>query len=133
MKFPWFYPIYLITMVRFSSLQRGREILIKLRNSLKEALPAPAWSEGWRLTALLACAASLTVLVLNISLLIWYSTAAPVHDGIKVLFSGSCKMASSIDTWLHFLINILSTFLLAGSNFCQRVPSLTRNPSCTRQ
>ena len=80
---------------------------------------SPEWSQGWRLTALLAFILALVVLIINSSLVIWYVTSATTMDGIKVLYFGDCHKANQIDTWLHLLINVFSTLLLAGSNFCK--------------
>jgi hypothetical protein len=37
------------------------------------------------------------------------------------IFQGACSKAKRMDLWLHLLINILSTFLLAGSNIFMSV------------
>ena len=85
----------------------------------RRSFRSPKWSQGWRLTAALACAAAFVVLFANISLLVWHSTSAPIVDGVKVLYAGDCDVVSRIDTWLHLLINVFSTLLLAGSYFCK--------------
>lgn len=85
---------------------------------LKFTFASLEWSQGWRLTTLLAFVASSVVFVTSLALLVWYYTSAPMTDGVKVLYSGSCNKASSVDTWIHLMINVFSTTLLASSNFC---------------
>lgn len=85
---------------------------------------SPAWSQGWHLTAIMALAATT---IMNVTLLIWYYVSTPTLDGVKVLFHGSCKKAARLDTWLHLLINIVSTILLAGSNFSESITLMQRS------
>ena len=70
------------------------------------------------LTTLLALITTVAILLCNITVLVWYKTTAPVSDNTKPFYSGSCAEVSRISTWAHLGINVFSTVLLAGSNFC---------------
>jgi hypothetical protein len=76
------------------------------------------------------------VLVINIAAVIYLYSIKPdnkLHlDDYYVpqpaLFMGSCSTANRLNTAVHLLINILSTVLLAASNFCmQLLIAPTRN------
>lgn len=41
--------------------------------------------------------------------------------GIANLYRGDCGKNESINTWIHLFINVLSTLLLAGSNYTMQV------------
>ncbi|KAF2728297.1 hypothetical protein EJ04DRAFT_504275 [Polyplosphaeria fusca] len=59
------------------------------------------------------------LLVLNICALAW--TATHRDDGHYATFAvGSYQSISNISGWIHFSIDILSTALLAGSNYCMQ-------------
>lgn len=59
------------------------------------------------------------VLVVNLSFLIWTASTHNVSGGIAVLHRGSCTTSAKLDTWFHLGINVLSTALLGGSNYCK--------------
>src|SRR5207302_1638533 len=71
----------------------------------------------------LACANSVVVvLFINVGLTIYAATNPKykMEGGIGTLYSGSCDKTKKIGMWLHLGINILSTLLLAGSNYTQQ-------------
>jgi len=75
----------------------------------------PGWQSGIAGFTILAS----TVLMLNISALAW--TATHLGDGhYATLAVGSYESISNLSGWVHFGINILSTVLLAGSNYCMQ-------------
>lgn len=80
--------------------------------------------DGWRFGASAAAITAGITAVLNLSVAIWL-TAASTSGGdtgdskvIAQLFNGNCAKAATMNTWTHLAINIVSTGLLAGSNFC---------------
>jgi len=83
----------------------------------------PGWRGGIVGFATLACA----ILILNLSILAW--TATHMDDGYyATLAVGDWENISNTSGWLHIGINILSTTLLAGSNYCmQCITSPTRD------
>ena len=59
------------------------------------------------------------MLLINIVFLIWSLTNYGHTDGIGYLYRGSCATVNQMSTGVHVVINILSTILLSGSNFCR--------------
>lgn len=74
--------------------------------------------DGWRSGALVFALCSTVVFVFNLILTIWSSAVQPENRGL--LYQGNCDYAKELDTGLHVLINVLSTVLLSGSNYCMQ-------------
>lgn len=79
--------------------------------------------QGWRMGASLSVVAAGRVLFININAIVAASAKNGVSDGLATFLEGSCSTTSSTDFWLHLLINILSTVLLAASNYCMQCGS----------
>jgi hypothetical protein len=73
-------------------------------------------ARGWKGTLYLGSLASLMVLLLNLAIILW-ARARDSAYGQSVLYSGSCDRVKQISIGIHLLINVLSTLLLAASNF----------------
>lgn len=80
---------------------------------------------GWRLTLTLASLSCLIVLALNLGLALWtIQHRNPIEEDEEnnqdqgVLYEGPCSKVKRLGIGLHFVINILSTVLLAASNYC---------------
>ncbi|KAH7093703.1 hypothetical protein FB567DRAFT_178552 [Paraphoma chrysanthemicola] len=71
---------------------------------------------GWRFGALQFGVWATIVFLINFIVTIWGSTAR--SNG--VLLEGDCGRVKRLNTGLHVLINILSTILLSGSNYCMQ-------------
>jgi hypothetical protein len=71
---------------------------------------------GWRFGALHFAVWATIVFCINVAVTVWNSTQA--KSG--VLFEGDCDRVKRLNTGLHFLINVLSTILLSGSNYCMQ-------------
>jgi len=56
------------------------------------------------------------VLLVNVTWLFTAKNKYGIKDGFATLRAGDCGSIKSLNTWLHLLINILSTLLLTGSN-----------------
>ncbi|KAL8997821.1 MAG: hypothetical protein Q9169_002993 [Polycauliona sp. 2 TL-2023] len=76
--------------------------------------------EGWRAGAIMSCATALAVLIVNIAVTSWAVKNYPSANGIGTIFSGNCARAKSINTWLQIIVNVLSSTLLAASNYCMQ-------------
>ncbi|KAJ8109018.1 hypothetical protein OPT61_g7764 [Boeremia exigua] len=73
---------------------------------------------GWRFGVLNFAVWASIVFLINLVVTIWGSLA---HKGDqRVLYEGDCKRTKSLNSGLHLLINILSTILLSGSNYCMQ-------------
>jgi hypothetical protein len=71
---------------------------------------------GWRFGALHFAAWAVVVFLINLVITIWGSTAR--EQGI--LMEGDCDRVEFWNNGLHVVINILSTILLSGSNYCMQ-------------
>lgn len=78
------------------------------------------YCEGWRAGATASCIVALIVLVVNASVIAWATSRYPPVGGFGVIFSGGCAEAKRMNTWLQLIINILSSTLLAASNYCMQ-------------
>lgn len=77
----------------------------------------------WQKSILWFCAGSLVSFIANLTFTIWATTrpGSNIQNGVGVLSEEtSCSRAKTINTGVHVLINILSTILLAGSNYCMQ-------------
>lgn len=78
----------------------------------------PAWFVGVS-TGLGLAIATLTV---NVSILAWIQSSFDVSsEGIAIIYEGTCSKTNSLMVASHLLINIISTLLLAASNFCAQL------------
>jgi hypothetical protein len=78
-------------------------------------------TSGWRFSISGWTALCIAVLVINASLTIAVSKhQGGFQHGLGTLYRGDCKTTQYYNTGLHVVINILSTSLLAGSNFCMQ-------------
>ncbi|KAK2728229.1 hypothetical protein CKAH01_11223 [Colletotrichum kahawae] len=73
----------------------------------------------WRRSALSFAAAALFTFIVNFSFTVWGITRE-ASDGIGVIWEGEQKTVKIWNTTLHVIINIISTVLLAGSNYCMQ-------------
>ncbi|KAF1849177.1 uncharacterized protein K460DRAFT_330888 [Cucurbitaria berberidis CBS 394.84] len=80
---------------------------------------------GWRMGVLFGCCTSTFVLCCNIAMIVVGSTVHSGYnsDGVADLIVGDEATISRWNTSLHVLINVLSTMLLAGSNYTMQVLS----------
>ncbi|KAL5384274.1 hypothetical protein DPSP01_005420 [Paraphaeosphaeria sporulosa] len=83
--------------------------------------PKQTWFQahfgGLKRTLRLFLAVAIVVLVVNVSWLVYAKTHySGIASGFGTIQRGDCNVAKSTNTWLHLLINVLSTSLLTGSN-----------------
>lgn len=81
--------------------------------------------DGWRFGAGLAALTAAITFIINLTVGIWAATRAgsdsEYNSGILVeIYHGSCDKTKTMNTWSHLGINVVSTGLLAGSNFCMQ-------------
>lgn len=73
----------------------------------------------WRRGALSFAAAALFTFSVNFSFTIWTMTQdAP--GGVGLIWEGEQTIVKAWNTAMHIVINIISTILLAGSNYCMQ-------------
>ena len=78
---------------------------------------------GWRVGVKICASTAAIVLFVNIGLTIWAIVKNGLSNGITTIQEGSCQETKHLGLWLHLVINILSTILLAASNYCMQVLS----------
>ncbi|XPT03930.1 hypothetical protein M3J09_013016 [Ascochyta lentis] len=76
---------------------------------------------GWRFGALNFAIWTTVVFLVNFIITVWSTIATHKKNG--VLFEGDCERVARLNSGLHVLINILSTIILSGSNYCMQVCS----------
>ncbi|OBR09253.1 hypothetical protein CH63R_08018 [Colletotrichum higginsianum IMI 349063] len=78
--------------------------------------------DPWRKAACLFSAAAFSTFAVNLAFTLWATRwqGETVDDGIGVVFEGGCSDIKRLNTAVHVVINILSTVLLAGSNYCMQ-------------
>lgn len=77
--------------------------------------------KGWRRASLINTVIITVVTIFGTVLLIYSAVTTGGINTNLIVFTGSCSKAESIDLWLHLLLNILSTGVLASSNFFMQV------------
>ncbi|KAI7155269.1 hypothetical protein KC349_g7102 [Hortaea werneckii] len=73
--------------------------------------------QGWRFGVTVSAWTAFTILLLNLILTIYAGTSYPHYGGLGLAFEGKCSAVNSWTTWLHVLINGLSSVLLSASNY----------------
>ncbi len=86
----------------------------------------PRSKTPWRTSIAGFAISGVIVFILNLAALI-YSVSqgkSSMQEGSVVLSEGNsvseCAAIKNTNTWLHLLINVLSTIILAGSNYCMQ-------------
>ncbi|KAK4215155.1 hypothetical protein QBC37DRAFT_419750 [Rhypophila decipiens] len=75
----------------------------------------------YRKTVLGFSLAAFITFALNLSFLVWAHTrSGSDYSGIGKLTTGSCSSIKKLNVGIHVAINVLSTVLLAGSNYCMQ-------------
>lgn len=75
---------------------------------------------GWRTGALIAAIMALVSLLINLGFAIVLVAKGLAVEGLATLYEGSCQSVRDRNLWSHIAINILSTILLSGSNYCMQ-------------
>ncbi|KAH7323199.1 hypothetical protein B0I35DRAFT_510389 [Stachybotrys elegans] len=76
----------------------------------------------WQQAAFFFSLAAFSVFVFNLYFTVYVLVRRgdTIQDGIGVLVDEACDRTRPLNTYLHFLINVLSATLLAGSNYCMQ-------------
>lgn len=87
---------------------------------------SPGRYSGWRMGSMISCILTgLSLLIILASLFFGVRSGSP-SAGVGTIFTGSCDKVKRLDLWLHVVINILGTILIASSNFnmqCLNAPN----------
>jgi hypothetical protein len=82
--------------------------------------PRVSSSKSWRVGARWAAAATTLSLMINLGAGIWAAVYWGLGDSIAQIYRGDCARVEKFNTWVHLAINVLSTVLLSGSNYCMQ-------------
>jgi hypothetical protein len=82
---------------------------------------------GWQVGVAASFVLVVLVFVVHISLIIWVYASLKPKDGVGQVHEGDCSQIEQWTQWIHFLINLLGSLMLAASNYCmQRLSAPTR-------
>ncbi|KAK4909791.1 hypothetical protein LTR49_021460 [Elasticomyces elasticus] len=73
--------------------------------------------QGWKFGVTCSAWTAFSVLILNLILTIIAAAKFGSIEGVGTALEGSCDSVNSWTTWLHILINALSSILLSASNY----------------
>ncbi|KIV94260.1 hypothetical protein PV10_02043 [Exophiala mesophila] len=81
--------------------------------------------DGWKFGASLAALAAGITAIINFAVAVYVTKVSASGGALSSrvlieMFHGDCGRTSTINTWSHLAINVVSTGLLAGSNFCMQ-------------
>lgn len=71
---------------------------------------------SWKGTLFLGSLSCCVVLLINVGFIAWAASGQPVEDRLS-LYAGDCDKVKQMSVGIHLVINVLSTVLLAASNF----------------
>lgn len=75
--------------------------------------------QGWRAGALISACIAAVSLIINLVVVIWLGSRN-AGFGVVEIFNGDCGKVQTMDIWVHLAINVISTLLLGGSNYCMQ-------------
>ena len=101
-------------MSKFAIIPREEETL---EAEGSQSLPSSTAVQKWKVNIKLGCATATVVFCVNMAVLVYTKLHSHVaHEGITILYSGTCSTTRKIGVWSHLLINVISSVLLAASN-----------------
>ncbi|KAK3940285.1 hypothetical protein QBC46DRAFT_459091 [Diplogelasinospora grovesii] len=80
-----------------------------------------SWKSRQSQTLMLQITIVVAVLVANFTLTMMAVGRFPSTNGVGVIYEGDCGTVAELDQWLHLLINLLSTGMLAASKYCMQL------------
>ncbi|RMZ86815.1 hypothetical protein DV736_g5959, partial [Chaetothyriales sp. CBS 134916] len=75
---------------------------------------------GWRGGATSAAGLASISLCINLGVGIWLCNLNKNAGELTEVYRGNCNTAKQLSIWVHLAINIFSTLLLGGSNYCMQ-------------
>jgi hypothetical protein len=87
---------------------------------IAEVVKARNERQKWRTSLYLFALLGFAVLVINTTFLVWALRTKGTTDGVGTLYEASCDATKRANIGVHLLINILSSALLAASNYCMQ-------------
>ena len=78
---------------------------------------------GWRAGTLNFAVCASIVFVINLAITIWSFSKATSKNNDEVFMEKDCNEIKIWNSGLHVIINVFSTILLGGSNYCMQILS----------
>ncbi|KAK2767475.1 hypothetical protein FQN54_003632 [Arachnomyces sp. PD_36] len=75
---------------------------------------------AWRVGAVIAASGTCFTLMVNFAIAIAIPSTYGLENGISTLYTGSCGRTEKANTAIHLVVNLLSTLILSGSNYCMQ-------------
>lgn len=92
-----------------------------LEDEVMEKIQPDGWKFGASLAALTAGITAIINFVVAVYVTKLSASGGALSSRVLIeMFHGDCGRTSTINTWSHLAINVVSTGLLAGSNFCMQ-------------
>lgn len=111
-----------VNIIELMSLRRNHDQLAVHDEDANPIRPQPPKRRfrgslgNWKGTLYLGSLTCFIVLCVNVSVVSWAATGDSSFSE-AVLYTGDCDKVKRMSTGIHLLINVLSTLLLAASNF----------------
>ncbi|KAJ0417378.1 hypothetical protein BJY00DRAFT_303509 [Aspergillus carlsbadensis] len=97
-----------------------KERIVSLREIHNPSKDDPYDSGGWKRTLYFGAIWASMILLLNLALVLWATTRRSSSEGASVLYAGDCARTKQLSSWVHVLINMLSTGVLGASHFAMQ-------------
>ena len=100
-----------------------RQLLVgKAKTNLIQQLPAVIRMHlvGWKFGVTGWVVVVITTLFINIGLSVFVGYYHGFNNGIGTLLQGECSKITAYSIGAHLIINVLTTLLLSGSNYCMQ-------------
>jgi hypothetical protein len=75
---------------------------------------------GWKFGVTWCVVVEIVILLINIGLSVFVGYYHGFNNGIGTLLQGECSKITAYSIGAHLIINVLSTLLLSGSNYCMQ-------------
>jgi hypothetical protein len=75
---------------------------------------------GWRTGASAAAGFAIISFIVNLTVIIWLGASGRTSFEASTIYTGDCEVVARDNLWVHLAINVLSTVLLSGSNYCMQ-------------
>ncbi|KAF2452340.1 hypothetical protein BDY21DRAFT_407015, partial [Lineolata rhizophorae] len=93
-------------------------------NRLREQTWRQRHLSSWKVGVAAFSIAGIAILLTNIAVVVFVVlTYNKPGDQLIPVLTGSCDQTQRLNTWIHFVVNIVSTILLCGSNYYMQILS----------
>lgn len=94
--------------------QSSKRSAVRAWNPFEQRFP------GWRLGVFHFACFAFIVLCINLSVTLWIVSDFDQDGGVYQLIKGDCGQVKNMNRLIHIVINVFSSILLSGSNYCMQ-------------